>query len=45
MEWTEAGVMALAMLEAARRNGELTSWRAKHRLPACKAPKYGKKAV
>jgi hypothetical protein len=25
MEWTEAGVVALAVLEAARRNGELPS--------------------
>jgi hypothetical protein len=31
MEWTEAGVMALAALEAARRNGELRTWRTKHR--------------
>jgi hypothetical protein len=45
MEWTEAGVMALAMLEAARRNGDLPSWRAKHSLPAWKAPKVGKKVA
>jgi hypothetical protein len=25
MEWTEAGVVALATLEAARRNGELSA--------------------
>ncbi len=29
MEWTEAGVVSLAVLEAARRNGELPTWRAK----------------
>jgi hypothetical protein len=38
MEWTEAGVVSLAVLEAARRNGELPSWRAKHHLPAWKVP-------
>jgi hypothetical protein len=33
MEWTESGVVSLAVLEAARRNGELPTWRAKHSLP------------
>jgi hypothetical protein len=45
MEWTEAGVLALAMLEATRRNGELPAWRAKHSLPACKAPRGSKKVA
>jgi hypothetical protein len=36
MEWTEAGVVSLAVLEAARRNGELPTWRAKHGFPAWK---------
>jgi hypothetical protein len=45
MEWTEAGVMALAILEASRRNGELCSWRTKRRLPAWKAPKGDRKVA
>ena len=45
MEWTEAGVMALATLEAARRNGELPTGRAKHSLPAWKAPRVSKKVA
>jgi hypothetical protein len=45
MEWTEAGVMALAALEAARRNGELRTWRTKRRLPAWKALKVQNKAA
>ena len=45
MEWTEAGVLALASLEAARRNGELPHWRAKHGLPRRKVPKSGKVAA
>jgi hypothetical protein len=45
MEWTEAGVVSLAVLEAARRNGELSSWRAKHRLPAWKIPRGRKKVA
>ena len=32
MEWTDGGVVALASLEAARRNGELPVWRTEHRL-------------
>lgn len=38
MEWTEAGVVGLASLEAARRNGELPQWRAQRSLPAWEAP-------
>jgi hypothetical protein len=45
MEWTEAGVVSLAVLEAARRNAELPTWRAKHRLPAWKVPRARKKAA
>ena len=44
MEWTEAGVVSLAALEAARRNGELPTWRAKHSLPTWKIPR-GRKNV
>ena len=45
MEWTEAGVVSLAVLEAARRNGELPTWRAEHSLPAWKAPRGRKRAA
>jgi hypothetical protein len=45
MEWTEAGVVSLAVLEAARRNGELPTWRAKHSLPAWKIPRSRKKVA
>jgi hypothetical protein len=45
MEWTEAGVVSLAVLEAARRNGELPTWRAKHTLPAWKIPRDRKKVA
>jgi hypothetical protein len=45
MEWTEAGVVALASLEAARRNGELARWRTKHSLPDWKVTKRCKKVA
>src|SRR5512135_2569153 len=45
MEWTEAGMVSLAVLEAARRNGELPTWRAKHSLPAWKVPRGRKKVA
>jgi len=45
MEWTEAGVVSLATLEAARRNGELPIWRTEHRLPTWKVPRGRKKAA
>jgi hypothetical protein len=45
MEWTEAGVVSMAVLEAARRNGELLTWRATHRLPAWKVPRDRKKVA
>jgi hypothetical protein len=44
MEWTEAGVLAVATLEAARCNGELSRWRTQHSLPAWKVKK-GRKEV
>jgi hypothetical protein len=33
MSWSPQGVLALAVLEAARRNGELNAWRGEHALP------------
>jgi hypothetical protein len=45
MEWTEAGVVALAVLEAARRNRELPAWRAQHKLPAWRVPRGRKKVA
>jgi hypothetical protein len=45
MEWTEAGVVSLAVMEAARRNGELPIWRAEHRLLAWKVPRGRKRAA
>jgi hypothetical protein len=45
MEWTGGGVVALAALEAARRNGELPTWRAEHRLPRGKVGKSRRKAA
>jgi hypothetical protein len=33
MSWSPQGVLALAVLEAARRNGELNAWRGEHTLP------------
>jgi hypothetical protein len=33
MDWTREGVLALAVLESARRNGELPSWRRSRSLP------------
>jgi hypothetical protein len=38
MSWTPQGVMALAVLEAARRNGELDAWRHDRKLPDWKLP-------
>jgi len=34
MDWTRQGVLALAVLESTRRNGELTLWRRTRNLPA-----------
>ncbi len=38
MSWTPPGVLALAVLEAARRNGELDGWRRDRLLPARALP-------
>jgi hypothetical protein len=38
MSWSPAGVLALAALEAARRNGELNGWRRDHALPELALP-------
>ena len=38
MSWSESGVLALAALEAARRNGELEYWRQHHALPERELP-------
>jgi hypothetical protein len=38
MSWSSRGVLALAALEAARRNGELGGWRQKGELPERKLP-------
>ena len=38
MSWTPQGVVALAVLEAARRNGELDEWRHDRTLPDWKLP-------
>ena len=45
MEWTAGGVVALASLEAARRNRELPTWRAEHRLPRWMVGKGRKKVA
>lgn len=38
MDWTRKGVLALALLESARRNQELPAWRTHRELPAWVAP-------
>lgn len=45
MSWTAEGVVALAVLEAARRNGELEAWRWDRRLPRLKIPRPPRKAA
>jgi hypothetical protein len=45
MSWTAEGVVALAVLEAARRNGELEAWRRDRRLPRLKLPRPPRKAA
>jgi hypothetical protein len=45
MSWTAEGVVALAILEAARRNGELDAWRRDGRLPRLKVPRPPRKAA
>jgi hypothetical protein len=45
MSWTAEGIVALAMLEAARRNGELDAWRRDRKLPRLKLPRPPRKAA
>jgi hypothetical protein len=45
MSWTAEGVVSLAVLEAARRNGELDAWRRDRRLPRLRAPGPPRKAA
>jgi len=45
MSWTAAGVVALAVLEAARRNGELEAWRRDRRLPPLRVPRPPRKVA
>lgn len=45
MSWTAEGVVALAVLEAARRNGELEAWRRDRKLPSLKVPRPPRKAA
>lgn len=45
MSWSPAGVLALAALEAARRNGELDRWREVRELPERTLPKPSRKVA
>jgi hypothetical protein len=45
MSWTPEGVVALAVLEAARRNGELDAWRRGRKLPPLRVPRRSRKAA
>jgi Uncharacterised protein family (UPF0236) len=45
MSWSAQGVLALATLEAARRNGELDEWRRDRALPGRELPKPPRKAA
>ncbi len=45
MSWSPAGVLALAALEAARRNGELDDWRRVRELPERPLPEPVRKAA
>jgi hypothetical protein len=45
MSWTAEGVVALAVLEAARRNGELGAWRRDRKLPPLKIPRRPREAA
>jgi hypothetical protein len=45
MSWTSKGVVALAVLEAARRNGELDDWRHDRKLPDWRLPPKPTKRV
>jgi hypothetical protein len=45
MSWSPQGVLALAALEAARRNGELDDWRCHHELPERRLPEADRQAA
>jgi hypothetical protein len=45
MSWSPHGVLALAALEAARRNGELNAWRRDRALPEHRLPEPVGKAA
>jgi hypothetical protein len=45
MSWSPQGVLALAALEAARRNGELDAWRQDRELPECELPEPERKVA
>jgi len=45
MSWTAEGVVSLAVLEAARRNGELEAWRRDRKLPRLKIPRPPRRAA
>jgi hypothetical protein len=45
MSWTAERVVSLAVLEAARRNGELEAWRRDRKLPRLKIPRPPRKAA
>jgi hypothetical protein len=45
MSWSPQGVLALAALEAARRNGELDEWRRDRALPEQRLPEPLRKAA
>jgi hypothetical protein len=45
MSWSPQGVLALAALEAARRNGELDDWRRDRELPERRLPESDRKAA
>jgi hypothetical protein len=45
MSWSAQGVLALAALEAARRNGELDEWRRARALPEQRLPEPIRKAA
>jgi Uncharacterised protein family (UPF0236) len=45
MSWSPQGVLALAALEAARRNGELDAWRQNHELPSRLLPESNRKVA
>jgi len=45
MSWSSSGVLALAALEVARRDGELDYWRVEHELPERTLPKPAQKAA